>query len=67
MGEGWMGGVGLHSVEVDPGAHPASPSVLGRTGISLELKRAEQEASHSPPSSADVNGGAIPPLLHTFS
>jgi hypothetical protein len=33
-----------------------------------EVKRPECEADHSPPSSAEVeNGGATPPLPHTFS
>jgi hypothetical protein len=35
--------------------------------VSVGVKREGLEAEHSPPSSAEVrNGGAIPPLLHTF-
>jgi hypothetical protein len=48
-----------------PGRPCGSPtSILGKAGISPELKRPEREANNSPPSSADIkNGGAILPLF----
>jgi hypothetical protein len=36
--------------------------------ISLGIMRPGREADHSPPSNAEMkNGGAIPPLPHTYS
>jgi hypothetical protein len=57
----------LHSVQIDPGAHPASYPM--GTGASFPGGKATgREADHSPPSSAEVKkGGAITPLLHTSS
>jgi hypothetical protein len=57
----------LHSVQIDPEAHPASYQMV--TGdFSPGHEPPGHEADRSPPSSAEVkNGGAIPPPLHTSS
>jgi hypothetical protein len=55
----------FHSVQVGPGAHPASYPMVMRVSLPY-LKRPEREADHSPPSSAEVkNGEAVRPLSHT--
>jgi hypothetical protein len=56
----------LHGVQTGSGAHPASYPT-GAGALSLGVKRPEREADYLPPSSAEVNGGAVPPLPHTSS
>jgi hypothetical protein len=57
----------LHSVQTGTEANPASyPKITGV--ISLEVKRPEREANHSPPSSVEIkNGGTVYPLPHMSS
>jgi hypothetical protein len=41
-------------------------SLLANTSGGRGVKRLKQEADHSPLSSVDGNGGAIPPIPHVF-
>jgi hypothetical protein len=61
----------FHSVQIGSGVHPASNSMgLGKSGGALSpgVKRLENLADHSPPSSAELkNYGALTPLhSHTL-
>jgi hypothetical protein len=57
----------LHSVQTSSGAHPTS-YLIGTGTVSPGVKRLRREANQPPPTGAEVkNGGAIPPLPHTFS
>jgi hypothetical protein len=49
----WLLGLTQPHIQWTPGA------------LFLGVKRPGHEGDHSPPSSAEVNGGTIPPLLHT--
>jgi hypothetical protein len=56
----------LHVVPTDSGAHPTS-YLMGSGALSLGVKRRGRKGDHSPSSNAKVrNGGAVPPLLHSF-
>jgi hypothetical protein len=45
----------------------SSVGIAMAAGWTTGVKRPGSEADHSPPSSAEVkNGGAMPPLPHTF-
>jgi hypothetical protein len=54
------------SIYTSSGAHPASYPV-GTRALPPRVKWPVQEPDHSPPSSAKVNGGPIPPLHHMSS
>jgi hypothetical protein len=57
----------LHGVQTDSEAHPA-PYPMGTGGSFPGVQRPGREASHSPPSSAEVKkGGDIPPLPNISS
>jgi hypothetical protein len=56
----------LHSVQTCSGAYPDT-SPVGTGGCFTGLEWPVREADLSPPSSTEIkNGGAIPPLPHTF-
>jgi hypothetical protein len=56
----------LYSVQTVSRVHLASYLVGDRIVLS-RLKRPGRQAKHSPPSSAEVKNGVLPPLLHTSS
>jgi hypothetical protein len=56
----------LHNVQARSGAH-LHPIQWVPGPVSPGIKQQGCEADHSPPSSAKVNDGAIPPLSHTSS
>jgi hypothetical protein len=56
------------SAQLTSDLRPTNPPIQWVAGaLSAEVKRPGREADHSSPSSVDVIGGAIPPLLHASS
>jgi hypothetical protein len=56
----------LHNGQTGCGAGPVL-YIMDTGALSSSFKRQKREAGHSSLSSAEVkNGGAIPPLVHTF-
>jgi hypothetical protein len=61
------GKISLFSTASKPASGPTQPSIQWVLGaFSLGMKQLGREADNSPPSSAKVMNGAIPPLPHVF-